>query len=156
MLGVRWAAPFLPLSVSTEVIWKCVSALPPPSKESGISAHQKPSDGGCCTPRDTYHSSPAAGHMLDGSSVSLTQACMKFQTCPQRHRGHRVFPGSESRLTRTATCVFTWSTFRHVHKWTILSCLLGTKRPLNAAGTCLPLQLRIKPSNLLQCPFAHF
>lgn len=42
-------------------------------------------------------------------------------------RGTQGVPGSESRLARTATRVFTWlrPTFRHVHKWTIPSCLLG-------------------------------
>lgn len=42
-------------------------------------------------------------------------------------RGTQGAPGSKSRLTRTATRVFTWlrPTFRHVHKWTIPSCLLG-------------------------------
>lgn len=84
------ASSSLLLYLWAQAFWECVSALTHPPRKSSISVCQKPSDGGCRTPRDTYHSSPAA----QGPSVSLTQGCMKLQVwpCPQWREGHRVFP----------------------------------------------------------------
>lgn len=123
--SVRQAAPFCLLSVSTGILK--VSALTRPSKESGISPYQKPSDGGCYTPQ-RYLSLPSCGEThVDWLSASLARARKKLETwpCTQPHTQRRVFPSFKSRLLRTATRLFTWprSIFRHVYKHTILSCL---------------------------------
>lgn len=120
------AAPFC-FYLWAQAFWKCVSALTRPSKESSISPHQKPSDGGCYTP-GRYLSLPSCGEThVDWRSAPLTRAHKTLETwpCTQPHKRHRVFPSFESRLLRTATRLFTppRSIFRHVYKCTIPSCL---------------------------------
>lgn len=137
--SVRQAAPFC-LYLWAQAFCKRVSAPTRPSKESGISLHQNPSDGGCCTPR-RYPSLHSHGKTHGNQpSLSLTWACMKLETWPrtQAHQRRRVFPSFESRLLHTAPRLFTWprSIFRDVYKHSP-KLFIQTKRPLNAEGVCL-------------------
>lgn len=81
------------LSVSTGILEACICPNTSFKGEQYLRA-PKAEWRSCCTPRDTYHCSPAAGHTLDGPAVSLTRARMKLQVwpCPQWRQGHRVFP----------------------------------------------------------------
>lgn len=155
--SVLRAAPF-DLYLRAQAFCKRVSAPTRPSKDSSISLHQKPSDGGCCTPH-RYPSLHSRGETHgDWPSPSLTWARMKLETWPrtQAHQGRRVFPSFESRLLRTAPHLFTWprSIFRHVYKHSP-ELFIQTKLPLNAEGVCLCSWV-LKPLNFLQRPFAHF
>lgn len=66
--SIRQAAPFC-LYLWAQAFWKRVSALTRPSKESGISSHQKPSDGGCYTPQRNL-SLPSCGETR-GLAISV-------------------------------------------------------------------------------------